>query len=340
MEQEWTTTTARDGMMRWTAPTSVSAEDMSNCLSFTPPPTPPPKDVFDDAAAPFRVAPTVVAPAPRRHNYSDSEPCVRPATRRVRRYASLSDLEDDAQFVAPTVPHALPPKLELALAEIVETEFAYVAHLERLVNVYLAYLPSVLSTDAIVALVRNTGALLTLHARLADAIGANASTRTKVCQVLESYAADMGELYAEFCAGHHAAAAILRRAQERDPQLWAAWERDRASRNSNAPGHRRHHSVDTPPSAPASLALSFSDLLIMPVQRVCKYHLLVSGLLYSSGNDPEESFIRSAVSAMQGVAACVDEAQRLRESEDRARVVLERMENHPVRVCALPCTAR
>ncbi|QRW01664.1 PHD finger protein rhinoceros [Ceratobasidium sp. AG-Ba] len=294
----------------------------------TPTPPPPPAPVFGPVE--------VVAPTPRRvlsHGHSQSEPFPRPKIYLSRRYSSLDDLHADDELmliprpapVAPVLPipsvpsiPSAPDKQTLALAELVDTEAAYLAHLNSLALNYIAHLPPLPSAD-LTAIVRNTGALVDLHTRIAADLAVGPTSRSYVCSVLESWAPYMATLYAEFCAGHDAAAAVLRRAQERDPQQWALWERQRALYT-----HRRRHSLDEAP--PASLALSFSDLLIMPVQRVCKYHLLVSALRGPPGRDPDERAIMNCINAMHSVAAQVDEAQRVREAEHRARLVLERMD--------------
>ncbi|QRV87491.1 PHD finger protein rhinoceros [Ceratobasidium sp. AG-Ba] len=299
--------------------------------SITPPPTPPPPP------APVFGPVEVVAPTPRRvlsHGHSQSEPFPRPKIYLSRRYSSLDDLHADDELmliprpapVAPVLPipsvpsiPSAPDKQTLALAELVDTEAAYLAHLNSLALNYIAHLPPLPSAD-LTAIVRNTGALVDLHTRIAADLAVGPTSRSYVCSVLESWAPYMATLYAEFCAGHDAAAAVLRRAQERDPQQWALWERQRALYT-----HRRRHSLDEAPG-PASLALSFSDLLIMPVQRVCKYHLLVSALRGPPGRDPDERAIMNCINAMHSVAAQVDEAQRVREAEHRARLVLERMD--------------
>ncbi|KAG8700868.1 hypothetical protein FRC09_005706, partial [Ceratobasidium sp. 395] len=264
--------------------------------SITPPPTPPPPPV------PVLGPVELVAPTPRRvasHGHSQSDPPLqRPKICRARRWSSLSDLHaDDVPSEELPVRRPVPAKAMLALEELVDTEATYLAHLRSLIENYFAHLPPLPTAD-LSALVRNAGALLELHTRIAADLAVGLTSRSYVCSVLESWAPYMATLYAEFCAGHDAAATVLRRAQDRDPALWSAWERGRALHT-----HRRRHSLDEAPGTPGSLALSFSDLLIMPVQRVCKYHLLVSALRGTPGQDPEERAIMNAINAMHGVAA-------------------------------------
>ncbi|KAG8745766.1 hypothetical protein FRC10_007027 [Ceratobasidium sp. 414] len=283
--------------------------------SLTPPPTPPPP-LF-----PVPGPVELVAPTPRRvasHGHSQSEPCQRPKIQRARRWSSLGDLHADD----PPTPRPVPAKASHALAELVDTEATYLAYLRSLVGNYFARLPTMPAAD-LSALIRNAGALLDLHTRIAADLAAGPTSRSYVCSVFEGWAPYMATLYAEFCAGHDAAAAIFRRAQERDPQLWSSWERQCALHT-----HRRRHSLDEPLSS-SGLALGFSDLLIMPVQRVCKYHLLVSAMRGAPGQDLEERTIMNAVNAMHNVAARVDDAQRVRQAEHRARLVLERVDPAP-----------
>ncbi|KAG8747476.1 hypothetical protein FRC11_012318, partial [Ceratobasidium sp. 423] len=219
----------------------------------------------------------------------------------------LSDA-DDEPIAWPAPPNE---KTLCAMLEVTDSEDKFVGLLERLVQVYLPKLPPVFTASGAALLPRNAAMLLELHTRLVRDLKAHKGSRPGLCQALTAYAPELTSLHQEFSAGHSAAKALLNRAQVRDPQLWAQWERERADESG--------------PETDGSRPRSFEDLLIAPIQRVCRYHLLVSSLR----DGTEEPPVTDAVVAMQAVAAKVDDIVRVRADEDRARVVLERMDPIP-----------
>ena len=115
--------------------------------------------------------------------------------------------------------------------------------------------------------------------------------------------------------------------------------------------------------------LHFRDFLIMPIQRICRYPLLLHSLLISSASTPPERAyerpilsgsekdltsssgspsgsatgsrrpstdfdvgvdVERALGAMRSVAEEADEARRLQEAEIKSATVLERLELHTV----------
>ncbi|CAE6338976.1 unnamed protein product, partial [Rhizoctonia solani] len=215
---------------------------------------------------------------------------------------------DDEPIAWPAPPNE---KTLWAMVEILDSEDKFVGLLKRLVDVYLAKLPPVLSASGAALLARNSGMVLESHTRLVNELKSHKGNRSGLCQVLTSYASELTSLHQEFSAGHAAAKSLLNRHQVRDPQIWAIWEKERADESG--------------PETDGSRSRSFEDLLIAPIQRVCKYHLLVSSLR----DGTEEPEVADAIAAMQAVAASVDEIVRVRADEDRVKVVLDRMDPIP-----------
>lgn len=80
---------------------------------------------------------------------------------------------------------------------------------------------------------------------------------------------------------------------------------------------------------PTSKPLAFRDLLIKPIQRVCRYPLLLAQLrLPSSVGRCTE--LEVAIKATHLVAMKVDKAQELREIARKSELIVERLESHPV----------
>ena len=88
-------------------------------------------------------------------------------------------------------------------------------------------------------------------------------------------------------------------------------------------------SSSTCPSTPSS-RLRFHDYLIKPVQRICKYPLMLEGLRSKSHGEITDAAVASAVESMRAVATRVDEARRQKEAATRSKLIIDRIEPHAV----------
>lgn len=81
---------------------------------------------------------------------------------------------------------------------------------------------------------------------------------------------------------------------------------------------------------PAASRLTLRDFLIKPVQRICRYPMLLAQLL----DDPEDEVLNDAVSralkAMKDVASLVDEARRQKDIATKSKLIIERTDPSPV----------
>lgn len=139
---------------------------------------------------------------------------------------------------------------------------------------------------------------------------------------VESVEKGVWSVYEEFCAGHSHAMALLRSYANTKTTQWTAFEKFCSDK------------LDPPlPSttAPSSSStrtnkhrLTFQDYLIMPVQRICKYPLLLSAAfnsIPSSSHTTRLQLQQKAMEAMKGVIMAVDR----REGEERMRTVRRRL---------------
>lgn len=83
----------------------------------------------------------------------------------------------------------------------------------------------------------------------------------------------------------------------------------------------------------ASKPLAFRDLLIKPIQRVCRYPLLLAQLRLPSSVPRSKAMaqLEIAIKATHLVATKVDRAQELREVARKSALIIERLESHLVR---------
>ena len=171
--------------------------------------------------------------------------------------------------------------------------------------------------------------------------------------------------YNEYCAGSIIAASLVRRISlrpdfdlfEKRCQIIGATlphqSLDELLSDSGSSSYSA--TVASPPTSPGGTMiprnrsrLHFRDFLIMPIQRVCRYPLLLNQLLGASSPMPErddssinlssdgasESYdvgvdVERALGAMRGVAEEADEARRVKDVEIKTATILDRLEPHP-----------
>ena len=160
--------------------------------------------------------------------------------------------------------------------------------------------------------------------------------------------------YKEYCSGSIAAATLVRRIAERAD--FDSYEKRCQIIGSSQPDLTLKDLLTdeahvSPTTSSNRSRLQFRDFLIMPIQRVCRYPLLLNQLLDSattpssvedrpeyddSGDEYDIGVdVERALVAMRGVAEEADEARRVKEVEIKSATVLERMDIHPAVTPAL-----
>ena len=76
--------------------------------------------------------------------------------------------------------------------------------------------------------------------------------------------------------------------------------------------------------------LQFHDFLIKPMQRICKYLLLLEALRSKAHGQGVDAIIAAAVESMRAVVMRVSKAHRRRMVAARSKLIVECIEPHPV----------
>ncbi|WWC97605.1 hypothetical protein V866_004489 [Kwoniella sp. B9012] len=253
----------------------------------------------------------------------------------------------------------------MIILELAETEVAYTEDLRTLCHIYLpqlAALPSVNERNAKM-IARNTDELLVFHTAFAgkmvdilreEGLGYDSPRNLEVGsagqvdrvsrRLATLFVDDIAHfsLYKDFCAESIIATTLVKHISERVDyegfekrcQIIGAAQSSTTLRDlldESAPSVHKHRS-----------RLHFKDYLITPIQRICRYPLLLGQLLDAAGpTSPgsgseyyDEGFdvgvdLERALGAMRGVAEEADEARRLKDAEVKSATVLDRLEAHP-----------
>ncbi|EJU06595.1 Dbl-like domain-containing protein [Dacryopinax primogenitus] len=264
------------------------------------------------------------------------------------------------------------------LMEVVETERNYARDLALLVEVYLPALQAVDPTSYPV-ITRNLPSLHAAHVGFLQELetallvaGLPPTTSPEDMVAVDYFAdeeparvakavrrisrafflsTDVWSLYDEYCAQHTPAMAALEKLATRMGTEWKAWERRCMT---TPPGTSSCGSLDlsrSPSPLPATdgerergrppkKQLSLHDLLIQPVQRICRYPLLLakllplelrqSALLPQVPHHPFDELgvreLRAAYSVMREIVSRVDEARERYERELRGERIAVRVE--------------
>ncbi|CAO3693426.1 unnamed protein product [Umbelopsis ramanniana] len=186
-----------------------------------------------------------------------------------------------------------------------------------------------ISEEDLRTIARNIKDILDVHVRLLAKLEACSQNyhweniHNRYCQLADVFVT-MGPsfmVYAEFCGSHAKATKICANYQAR-PE-WISFskmcllESDTSTIND-----------DVSSTASASTRLHLDDYLIKPIQRICRYQLLLKEILKSTDMASlEYEKLKHAYDIMQTIVTSVDERKNQRDLADRSQVFLDRLED-------------
>lgn len=257
------------------------------------------------------------------------------------------------------------------LVELVETESSYLCQLEDLVHVYFAQITarSIFTVNQINAISRNVQHLLKFHDALLkqmirilkeEGLGCPLSSADHETDQIDRIANRIAELfldqaphfhlYEDYCSSSAFAMSLVRSVQHR-PE-WSSLETLCKHRVASRPRKRVHQlladdnpnfKADGMPPATVSHSpsrLMLRDLLILPVQRVCRYPMMLSAfasvtepmleVVSSHSSKSSLSKIEQARILMASIAAKANDANNRSLIVASTTLLFKRLLEHPV----------
>nr|XP_023398103.1 guanine nucleotide exchange factor VAV2 [Loxodonta africana] len=203
-------------------------------------------------------------------------------------------------------------KRSCCLLEIQETEAKYYRTLEDIEKNYMSPLRLVLSPGDMAAIFTNLEDLIKVHHSFLRAIDlsmmAGGSTLAKVFLDFKERLL----IYGEYCSH-------MEHAQNTLNQLLAGREDFRQK-------------VEECTLKVQEGKFKLQDLLVVPMQRVLKYHLLLKELLSHSTDRPERQQLKEALEAMQDLAMYINEVKRDKETLKKISEFQSSIENLQVKL--------
>ncbi|TIC02507.1 hypothetical protein E3Q16_03478 [Wallemia mellicola] len=219
------------------------------------------------------------------------------------------------------------------LLELISTERQYYNDLRILVEVFLHNLPKSLSYPTRNLIKRNISSILALHSRITTSldkvleeeqthldkffIGAGSSQHKSIIDRCTNKVANAFidqapyfDMYNEFCAQHSRALSKL--SASNNLPIW--------------PNYERRCFLQSQQYKPQNNKLQLKDYLIKPIQRVCRYPLVLDSLAKSSSD--EDTRVEKALDMMKVVAEKADQARLEAQQQEKSELVAARCEGH------------
>uniref|UniRef100_A0A2K6F1K2 Vav guanine nucleotide exchange factor 2 n=1 Tax=Propithecus coquereli TaxID=379532 RepID=A0A2K6F1K2_PROCO len=203
-------------------------------------------------------------------------------------------------------------KRSCCLLEIQETEAKYYRTLEDIEKNYMSPLRLVLSPADMAAVFINLEDLIRVHHSFLRAIGVSVTAGGGALAKVFLEFKERLLIYGEYCSH-------MEHAQNTLNQLLASREDFRQK-------------VEECTLKVQEGKFKLQDLLVVPMQRVLKYHLLLKELLSHSTDRPERQQLKEALEAMQDLAMYINEVKRDKETLKKISEFQSSIENLQVKL--------
>ncbi|KAG2174924.1 hypothetical protein INT43_005986 [Umbelopsis isabellina] len=221
-------------------------------------------------------------------------------------------------------------KRTYAFNELIDTERVYVNDLRMMVENYFIALKNQewMNEEDWQLITRNINAILKLHVKLLSKLEACSNNfhweniHNRYCQIADVFITMGPEfmIYADFCGLHSQATKTYASYQSR-PE-WISFSKMCLNGMELTSFHDDLSATTSP-----GTRLHLEDYLIKPVQRICRYQLLINEILKSTdAAAPEYEKLKTSFQIMQGVVTVVDDRKNQRDLSDRSHLFLERLE--------------
>ncbi|KAI7868226.1 hypothetical protein BDF14DRAFT_1794204 [Spinellus fusiger] len=232
--------------------------------------------------------------------------------------------------------HKQPLRRRHVAHELLQTEQEYVNDLEYLSEVCFKALmvQDWITHEHKLTIIRNANDIVEFNRRflkaLENCLETTGSTEKDACQSMAHVFLDMMDefmVYTYYCNMHTEALALY--ADYRTRPEWNVFlkmctpfnKRTTSSTTENALLVTSTSTITTKP-------LHFEDYLIKPVQRICRYPLLIKDMLrYTPPHAEEYSLLTNALTSMQSVVAAIDLQKHIRDIKERTDLFVKRVEN-------------
>ncbi|XP_032904941.1 guanine nucleotide exchange factor VAV2 isoform X7 [Amblyraja radiata] len=181
-------------------------------------------------------------------------------------------------------------KRNCCLLEIQETEAKYYKTLEDIEKNYMTPLKAVLNPQEMEAIFINLEELIRVHYNLLRAIDLAAISGGNTLYKVFLDFKERLLIYGKYCSQ-------METSQKTLDQLMASREEIR-------------HKIEECTLKVQEGKFKLQDLLVVPMQRILKYHLLLKELLSHSNDRPEKQQLKEALEAMQDLAMYINEVKR------------------------------
>ncbi|KAI9015809.1 hypothetical protein CLU79DRAFT_333252 [Phycomyces nitens] len=222
-----------------------------------------------------------------------------------------------------------------ATHELLQTERDYVRDLGHLSEIFF----DVLSREEWIphehkrVIIRNAQDILNFNRRFLQALETcleqSLDNRKTTCELIAQVFLNMADdfmVYAYYCDMHAEALALY--ADYRTRPEWTMFlKKCSPADRPLAQGNSESSKITT--TIPGSVKpLHFEDYLIKPVQRICRYPLLLKDLVrYTSPHADEYTLLNDALTAIQNTVGEIDYRKYTRDSKERTELFVQRLEN-------------